>query len=342
MHKIFYYKKNICLGYIKNFQQKSFDNLIFNMLNCKKKTMQTQIKKLNNLIWINIVNPELTQVKQILAENSMNESLAEEIVEPTLQAKLDTLRNAIYMTLHFPVKRGDKIEVEEVDFLVKNNLIISSQYKEISNIKDFVENLQQIKIDTKHGNQTHGGVYFSKFLTQTYDDLKNSLSKITEEINTIEKNIFLGDERKTIEEIASASKKVFDFHTSLKQHKEVLKMFSESSLKMFGIDYNIYTNIIEENYKKILSIVENQRNMLEDLKDTTNFLISNKTNQIVKVFTVVSFVILPLTFLSGFFGMNTKFPGDLVNSPFGTVYIMCFMFFVSMCVLLYLHFKKLI
>jgi magnesium transporter len=91
-----------------------------------------------------------------------------------------------------------------------------------------------------------------------------------------------------------------------------------------------------------MSLIGSQKELLEELKDTTNFLISNRTNQIVKVFTVVSFIILPMTFLAGFFGMNTKFPTDLVNSPFGTVYIMIGMFFVSVCVLLYLHFKKLI
>ena len=134
--------------------------------------MQTQIKKIENLIWINIVNPEINEVKKLLAENGMNDNLAEEIVEPTLQAKADTLRNAIYMTLHFPIKREDKTEIEEVDFLIKSNLIISSQYKEIGEIKTFVENLDQIKIDERHNNQRHGGVYFAHFLKKIYTSLK--------------------------------------------------------------------------------------------------------------------------------------------------------------------------
>jgi magnesium transporter len=246
------------------------------------------------------------------------------------------------MTLHFPIKRGDSIDVEEVDFLIKSNLIISSQYKEIDVIKKFVDNLDKVVINRKHNNQTHGGVYFAHFLKEIYNNLNESLNKISEEIGGIEKNIFSGDERRTIEQIASVSKKVFDFRKSIQQHDAVIKVYSDSGIKIFGVEYNIYVNIIEENYRKVFAVIENQRDMLDDLKDTTNFLISNRTNQIVKVFTVVSFVILPLTFLSGFFGMNTRFPSDLVSSPFGTVYIMCIMFFVSVLVLLYLHFKKLI
>lgn len=304
--------------------------------------MQTQIKKLDNLIWINIVNPELGEVRKLLTENGMNESLAEEIVEPTLSAKADTLRNAIYMTLHFPIKRGHEMEVEEVDFLIKSNLVISSQYQEIDAIKNFVENLDKIKIDKKHNNQSHGGVYFMHFLKSIYGNLQESINKITEDIRTLERGIFSGDERKIIEEIANISKRVFDFRSSLRQHESVIQIYSDAGIKIFGVEYNVYIEIIRESYDKIIAVIENQRDMLEDLKDTTNFLISNRTNQIVKVFTVVSFVILPMTFLAGFFGMNTKFPNDLVLSPYGTVYIMAGMFFVSICVLLYLHFKKLI
>lgn len=304
--------------------------------------MQTQIKKLDHLLWINITKPEIGEIRKLLTENSMSENLAEEIVEPTLRAKVDTLRNAVYLTLHFPVKRGDNIDIEEVDFLVKSNLVISSQYNNIPSINDFVEKLDKINIDTKHNNQTHGGVYFVHFLKNFYKNLEESLNKIGEDIKQIEKNLFSGDEKITIEEISKTAKKIFDFRTTLKFHKEVLKVYSDSSIRIFGVEYEIYVNILNESYERIVSIVENQREMLDDLKDTTNFLISNKTNQIVKVFTVVSFVILPLTFLSGFFGMNTRFPTDLVNSQFGTVYIMCIMFTVSVTVLFYLHFKKMI
>jgi magnesium transporter len=304
--------------------------------------MNTQIKRLENLLWININNPELSAVRKLLAENSMNESLAEEIVEPTLRAKADTLRNAIYMTLHFPIKRGDTTTVEEVDFLIKSNLIISSQYKEITLIKDFVDGLEKVVISGRHNNQSHGGVYFVYFLKEIYRNLEVSLNKITEEIAQIEESMFGGDERKTIEEISIVSKKVFDFRTSLKLHKDALKVYSESAIKIFGFEYSIYTDIVNESYEKVLGLIENQRESLQDLKDTTNFLISNRTNQIVKLFTVVSFVILPMTFVAGFFGMNTKFPNDLITSPFGTVYILGIMFIISTLVLLYLHFKKMI
>jgi len=45
---------------------------------------------------------------------------------------------------------------------------------------------------------------------------------------------------------------------------------------------------------------------LSELRETNNSLLSAKQNEIMKEFTVLAFVFLPLTFISGLFGMNTK------------------------------------
>jgi magnesium transporter len=96
------------------------------------------------------------------------------------------------------------------------------------------------------------------------------------------------------------------------------------------------------NLEKLVNELDNQKENLSDLKDTFDFLLTNKTNQIVKVFTVVSFILLPVTFLASFFGMNTKFPVELVGADYGTVYIMLIMFAVSLTTLSYLHWKRFI
>ncbi len=301
--------------------------------------MQTQIKKLDNLLWINIVQPELLAVRKLLIENGLSESLAEEIVEPTLNAKVDTLRNATYLTLHFPIKRKDREEEvtnsEEVDFLIKNNLIISSQYQEILYLKNYVEKLTFVAND-------HGGNYFVTFLKSIYDQTEKDLNLIDTNIRRVEKDIFHTDERKVIEEIAQTSKQVFDIRKSYKMHGDVLDVFVADANKVFGFEFLQQSQILKSKLKDLLNIIDNETENIEQIKSITDFLLTNKTNQIVKVFTVVSFILLPMTFLAGFFGMNTKFPSDLVTSTFGTVYIMCFMFFVAVLVLCYLHFKKLI
>ena len=80
--------------------------------------------------------------------------------------------------------------------------------------------------------------------------------------------------------------------------------------------------------------------MLLELKDTNDFLINNKTNELIKSFTAISYIILPLTLVSGFLGMNTILPSTISQNPYGVVYIFIFMIFTGLLIALYLHFKK--
>lgn len=299
--------------------------------------MQTQIKKVgNNVTWINIVKPEVLEIKKLLLENNLSETLAEEIVRPTSVTKVDSMRNSIYLTLHFPIFRNGKSIAEEIDFLIKSNSLITSSYSEIQFVKDYVQNHPETQ------SQKHGGNIFCELLSSIYKQIQSEIEKNADAIKTLEENIFDAGEREGIEEISKVSKKIFDLRSKLKSHVSVLDIFQSEANKIFGFEFDTETKNLSSLLRKILNELDNQKESVTDLKDTFDFLLTNKTNQIVKVFTVVSFILLPVTFLASFFGMNTRFPQELVAADYGTVYIMLIMFVVSISTLSFLHFKKFI
>lgn len=295
--------------------------------------MQTQIKKLANATWINITKPEIFDVKKLLLENGISDTIAEDIVNPSHNAKVDTLRNAVYLTLHFPIQNSSKSENVEIDFLIKNNLIVTSAYNEIPYLKNYIEN-------EVNNFSAHGGIYVNDFIYSVYNKIEREIEKTGESLKDIEADIFNVEEKRTIENIANTSKKVFDIRSKLNTHKEVLDIFATESNKIFGFEFKTHPERLLQKYKELMNNLDNQKENLTDLKDTIDFLLTNKTNQIVKTFTVVSFILLPMTFIAGFFGMNTKFPSDLVSSDYGTVYIMILMISISVLTLVYLHYKK--
>jgi magnesium transporter len=299
--------------------------------------MQTQIKKVgNNVTWINIVKPEVLEIKKILLENNLSETLAEEIVKPTNVTKVDSMRNSVYLTLHFPIFRNGKSVAEEIDFLIKSNSLITSSYSEIQFIKDYIQNHSEIQ------TQKHGGNIFCELLSSIYKQINIEIEKNADDIKSLEENIFVAGEREGIEEISRVSKKIFDLRSRLKSHVPVLEIFQADATKIFGFEFEEESKQLLISLRKILNELENQKENVIDLKDTFDFLLTNKTNQIVKVFTVVSFILLPVTFLASFFGMNTRFPQELVAADYGTVYIMIIMILVSIVTLTFLHFKKFI
>lgn len=295
--------------------------------------MQTQIKKLAGLIWVNVIGNDYTELRKVLTENSMNESLVEEISDPILSARMDNLRNAIYLTFYFP---------EQADFIIKSNMIISSSKKEIPEIKNFVENLDKIVVVNRYNPHMHGGAYFAYFLKLYFQNCSKQVDKINDSLTDIEENILHADQRISLDELIKQNAKISDMMGTLRMQKHVLDAFKDAGIKTFGIEFGILGDMVLESYRNVINALDRENGKLRNLKETLSMIIATKNNKTIKVFTVVCIIALPLIFLASFFGMSTTYPQDLATSQFGTVYVMGTMLFFSLMMLSYLHYKKII
>ena len=71
--------------------------------------------------------------------------------------------------------------------------------------------------------------------------------------------------------------------------------------------YEYWSNILDM-YKKIWDITEDYEEEIEALSKTFDSLQTNRTNEIVKVLTLISSILLPLTLIASLYGMNIKLP----------------------------------
>ena len=90
--------------------------------------------------------------------------------------------------------------------------------------------------------------------------------------------------------------------------------------------------------KFVYNQLENERETLVDLRETNDSLLTTKTNEIIKVLTVMAFIILPLTFVTQLFSMNTKLP--IVGSPYDFEIISGGMLALALGMFLYFKHKK--
>jgi magnesium transporter len=69
-----------------------------------------------------------------------------------------------------------------------------------------------------------------------------------------------------------------------------------------------YWGNILDYYQKVWDMTEDHEDLIEGLSKTFDSMQTNKTNEIMKMLTLLSSIILPLTFITGLFGMNVMFP----------------------------------
>ena len=99
----------------------------------------------------------------------------------------------------------------------------------------------------------------------------------------------------------------------------------------------VYFSDLVDHVEKIWDTLENYKELVDGMHDAHQSLLSNKINDIMRILTIFSVVILPLTLISGIFGMNITLP--LENHAFAFIIIVVLMFFISIGMLIYFKYK---
>ena len=85
-------------------------------------------------------------------------------------------------------------------------------------------------------------------------------------------------------------------------------------------------------------MAEDYQELLEGLYSSIDTLLTYRTNNIIKTLTIFSVIMLPLSFITGFFGMNLKLPFE--NLSFGVIIVSIVMAVIALAMLIFFKIRK--
>ncbi len=261
----------------------------------------------HGLTWIDLESPTPDETALIVEEFGIPHLVGQEMVDHTLRSKVDLYSNFLYLVLHFPVisKDGTHSGEQEVDFVIGKNFLITTRYELVEPVAEFSKTFEhESLVDHKIAPQ-HGGFIFMQMIKAFYKKALYQLEEMTVALREIEDRIFTNQHPTIVRDISHISRKLLDFKQSIRFHGEVLLSYESASQRLFGSEYAYYAEVITSEYRKVASILESHRDTVAELQRTNDSLLSSKSNEIMKNFTIMTFVMLPLTLITGVFGMNT-------------------------------------
>ncbi len=89
--------------------------------------------------------------------------------------------------------------------------------------------------------------------------------------------------------------------------REMLNRLSRGEFSLITPDEMIYYRNVYDHLVRMTDLADSYRDMVSSLLDAYLSVTSNRLNQVMKVLTIISTIFLPLSVITGFFGMNFKF-----------------------------------
>lgn len=296
----------------------------------------------HSVTWVDIESPSKEEVLYVMEEFSVPDLVVEEAITSTLHAKVELYENLIYMILHFPPSEQaqQKSTEQEIDFIIGEKFIITVHYEPNYAIQKFAKLFEQAHSFTGDKKVVNGGLLFVEMMKQFYEHSLHKLDNITKVVKEIEYFIFNGHEDKMVKKISSTGKSLLDFKQALRFHKDILHSYVSASVKFFGEDYRYYAEVITSEFNKVSSLLESSRDALSELQRTNDSLLSTKTNDIMRTFTILTFVMMPLTIITGVFGMNTSDALTFIQTKSDFFFVVGTMMLTGLVMFLFFKIRK--
>ena len=114
------------------------------------------------LVWIDLENPTSEEVREIMQEYDLHPTVAQEILLPTANPRVEIYSNFIFIILHFPAIKhthsGDSNQ--EVDFIIGKNFLITIRYDSIDSVAKFSKIFEVNSILDRINMGAHTGFIF--------------------------------------------------------------------------------------------------------------------------------------------------------------------------------------
>ncbi|HPS83097.1 MAG TPA: magnesium transporter CorA family protein [Bacteroidales bacterium] len=296
--------------------------------------------RLDKVKWLHILYPSDEDYNLLINEYHFHPLDIEDCKTRAQRSKIDIYDDYYFLILHFPYfdKVNRFIKVKEIKIFWGEDFIITigSAHWVIREL--FEEFRRQINDGHIDENLRSSDRLLYQILESLMKETQVILQRTDTEIDLISKEMFSRNAEKIIEKISITRKNVILLNTTFKPQLRLFHKFESGEVKGFEEDMEEYWGNILDYYQKNWDMIEDDGELLEGLSKTFDSMQANRTNEIMKMLTFISTTLLPLTFITGLYGMNVALPFG--EHPFAFSMIIGVMALIVIFLILYFKRKR--
>ncbi len=186
--------------------------------------------------------------------------------------------------------------------------------------------------------RSFGSDYLTYAILDCIVDQKFTLIEtLDERIDQIEDELLLNPSIQTVSSIQGIKRELIYIRRAISPLRDLLGDILRNEGPLIQEKTQIYFRDIYDHVLRISETIELQRDMVYSLLDMYQTTISNKMNEVMKVLTVFASIFIPLTFISGVYGMNFEYMPEL---KWKLAYPVLWVVFIIVGVGLLIYFRK--
>jgi len=267
----------------------------------------------NGLTWINVVAADVATAQDLAERFGWHPLDVEDIVSKRQRPKVDDYEDEGYLfaVLHFPVfdQAVQRLNAAELDIFIGHDYVVTIPNRELHPVTRLFARCEEDEQLRDQLFARGSGRLLYEILDDLFDYCFPILDKIAHKLDGIEDEMFEGRSEEIVRDISNVKQEIISYRKIIKPERSTLRVLERRVEHFLPEELEEYFDDIVDAAERIWDLLDNYKEVVEALESTNESVISHRQNDVLRILTVFSVVLLPLTLITGIFGMNVRFPG---------------------------------
>ena len=284
----------------------------------KEEKLNLQSLTLGELTWVNIENPTEKETEYLAQNYPFHPLDLDDCLSRIQRPKIDKYKDYLFLVFHFPVfhKEARVNRASQLSVFIGPNYLITLHKGEL---KPLVKLFKECEIDeeSRQENFSEGSGYLLyRIIDRLVDYCIPISNKILDNIEEVEDEIFSNTRRSQIKEISVLRRDIIAFRRIIWPMRAVIGSLEPNVRRFTKTDLSVYFGDTVDHLDRIWDALDEYKELIEGLNDTHDSLMTNRTNTIIRLLTIISTILLPTTLIASIWGMNINLPFQNSSHPF--------------------------
>lgn len=261
--------------------------------------------------WLNIEQPGAIEMAALAEEFDFHELDFEDVLSRRQRPKVDEYADYLFVVLHFPRydKQAGRLGTAELDIFIGQDFLITCPNQPLRPLGRVFHRCQN---DATYRDELFAkgpGYVLYVVLSELFDYCFPILDKIGHKLDEIEDALFEGRAREMVRQISNVKQEIIAYRKIIGPELPTLRVLEAKTASRFlpGTLEVYYDDVIDAG-QRIWDLLENYKEVSEALEGTNETVLQHGLNDTLLVLTVLNAAVLPMTFMTGLWGMNVELP----------------------------------
>jgi magnesium transporter len=273
------------------------------------------------LTWVHLDRPDSATAHALAERLGWHELDVEDVLSKRQRPKVDEYPEYLFGVLHFPVydKSIQRLNAAELDFFLGADYLVTLPNVELLPVTRLFHRCEEDERLREELFAKGAGRLLYEVLDDLFDYCFPILDKIGHKLDSVEDDMFERRAEDVVRDLSNVKQEIISYRKIIKPERTTLRVLERRVERFLPEELDLYFDDIVDASERIWDLLDNYKEVVEGLESTNESVISHRQNDVLRVLTVFSAILLPLTLVASVFGMNVAFPGEGTEGAFWVV-----------------------